>query len=80
MSHACASSKQRSLEKVFLVFADIMGIQREQLDRGLNHFNMMVEEERVMGLSLLNTGYDAEFAHWNFFFLHKYQGVVIVTK
>ena len=53
---------------MFLVFADIMGIQREQLDRGLNHFNMMVEEERVMGLSLLNTGYDAEFAHWNFFF------------
>lgn len=42
---------------------------------------MMVEEKRVMGLSLLKTGYDVKFAHWNFFFFwQKYQGVVIVTK
>lgn len=53
---------------MFLVFADIMGIKREQLDRRLSHFSMMVEEKRVMGLSLLKTGYDVKFAHWNFFF------------
>lgn len=37
----------------------------------------------MLGLSLLNTSDDVEFVHWSFFFFffwHKYQGVVLMTK